>query len=544
MHNQQEGPLFIEQAYALFEEFRSAYTGEWARLTHAERMYCGAHWHDVPQRDVNEPRPTTPVIQSTVENIAADLMDALPEAVITPETPEDTASARVLEALIRQNHDAGCYEREYRKIVHDLLVGGYAVQETGYDPTLNNGLGGAFIRHTDNRGILFDPLASNIQDGRAVFKVSLRPIEWMQARFSDFEQGRDGYINKHAFVDTHLQVDTNKTALLIEYWWRTFDRQSGKSSVHMAQLAGGKLLVDSRREKPEGYFSHGMYPFTVTPLYPRKGSPLGIGLVDMFAGQQQYADKLDQIVLKNALMASRNKLLITEASGFDVNDLRDWSKEVHVGEALGGVSWFSTPPLPAYLLQYIGNIHNSIKEESGANDFSRGGASGGITAASAIAALQEMSSKRARMATRQLHEAYKDAVRMEIEVEREFNLLPRTLYFTQDGVMQKQVFSSKMLERKGRDGRVLPIEFSVSIKVNKENRWSVISQNELVLEMVSLGVLLPGQAVELMHFDGKEQVLSKLRSNEQAPPDTQPHNSATPPLDGGIRNMLKKLKKQ
>ena len=51
----------------------------------------------------------------------------------------------------------------------------------------------------------------------------------------------------------------------------------------------------------------------------------------MFENQQLYSDKLDQIVLKNALMASHNKLLVTGASGFDIDDLRDWSKEVHRG---------------------------------------------------------------------------------------------------------------------------------------------------------------------------------------------------------------------
>ena len=44
------------RAYALFEEFRSAYSNEWRRLEHAERMYCGDHWHDVPQIDPSEPR--------------------------------------------------------------------------------------------------------------------------------------------------------------------------------------------------------------------------------------------------------------------------------------------------------------------------------------------------------------------------------------------------------------------------------------------------------------------------------------------------------
>lgn len=504
------------RAYALFEEFRSAYAGEWQRLEHAERMYCGEHWHDVPQLDPNEPRPATPVIQSTVENIAADLMDAMPEAVIMPETAEDVRAARVVEALIRENHDAACYEREYRRMVHDLLVGGYAVQEVGYDPALNNGLGGAFIRHTDNRGILFDPLCTDIQDGRAVFKFALRTREWLASRFPAYDGTGDGYTSQNMMQDAHITGDSSKTALLIEYWWREYDETSGTCRVHMAQLAGGKVLSDSRAQKPEGYYAHGQYPFFVTPLFERKGSPLGFGVVDLFAGQQQYADKLDQIILKNALMASHNKLLITEASGFDPDDLRDWAKDVHKGESLGGVSWFSTPPLPAYILQYTKNMRDAIKEESGANDFSRGGTAGGITAASAIAALQEMSSKRARMASRQLHESYRDAVRMEIEVEREFNLLPRIVSFTQDGEIQREIFDGKLLQKTLPDGRALPLEFSISIKVQKENRWSVLSHNELVLQMVQLKMLTPEQAVELMSFDGREQVLRAARETKKA----------------------------
>ena len=71
----------------------------------------------------------------------------------------------------------------------------------------------------------------------------------------------------------------------------------------MLKLAGGVLLEDSARQRPEGYYAHGEYPFVVTSLYPRRGSCLGFGLVDMFENQQLYSDKLDQIVLKNALMA-------------------------------------------------------------------------------------------------------------------------------------------------------------------------------------------------------------------------------------------------
>ena len=507
-----------ERAYALFFAFRNAYANEWQRLEHCERMYRGDHWYDVPMIDPNEPRPTTPILQSTIENIAADLMEQVPEAVIRPESAADGDIARIVETVIARNHDAAAYPEEYRKLIHDLLVCGYCVQEVGYDSTENGGLGGAFLRHVDVRSVLFDPLCTDLQDGRAVFKFSLHPKEWVQAHYPEKAALIEGDLAavSDAPEDGILRADRTDSLLLLEYWWREYSAETDSYAVHMAILCGGIVLEDSRTQKPEGYFAHGQYPFVLTPLYPRKGSALGFGIVDLFGTQQRYADKLDQIVLKNALMASRNKLLLTDASGFDEADLRDWSKEVHVGEQLSGITWFSTPPLPQYLIAYIRQIREDIKEESGANDSSRGGVPSGVTAASAIEALQMMSTKRARMATTQLHEAFRKAVRMEIEVEREFNFYLRPVTVTIDGKQTEMLFDSADMNHTAPGGVELPIEFSISIKAVRQNRFAIAAQNELMLNLLHLGAIPMEQAIELMEFEGKEQVLKHLNDTQGA----------------------------
>ena len=346
----------------------------------------GEHWHDVPQSDTREPRPVTPVLQSTIENIRADLMDQMPEAIITADDPANERAAQALTEILGENHRRCHYENEYAKLLHDLLIGGYMVQETGFDPHADGGLGGAFLRHADAHNVMIDPMCADIQDSRADERI-----------------------------------------LMLECWEREYDKQTGRFRVHMARLAGRRMLEDSRTVKPEGYYAHGEYPFVITALFPRKGTALGYGYVDMFATQQLYADKIDQIVLKNALMASHNKLLITGASGFDPADMADWSKEVHQGDSLSGITWFPTAPLPAYITQYAEAIRQSIKEESGSNDFSRGTTYGGVTAASAIAALQEASGKRSRMTARLIHGAFEQAVRQELEVEREYCAFSRTV---------------------------------------------------------------------------------------------------------------------
>ncbi len=514
MRTEEQKNAEIRKFYELFEEYRSAYLNEWERLEKCERMYHGDHWYGIAESDTGEPRPTTPIIQSTIENVRADLVDQFPEAVIVSDDPDKQDIADKLDAIISENHRVNNYQGEYLNLTHDLLVGGYMVQETGYDITLNAGLGGAFIRHVDIRNIMFDPYCTDVQMSRAIFKFTSHKRDWFKAHYGDIadEMVSDSYSINRVHDEVLVTNDTD-TILLIECWFREFDIEKQQYSVHMVKLAGHQMLEDSRDIKPDGYFAHGKYPFIVTTLYRRKGSALGYGFVDMFEMQQRYSDKLDQIVLKNAFLASHNKLLITGASGFEADDLRDWSKDVHKGENLNGVTWFPTAPLPNYIIDYARAMRESIKEESGSNDFSRGRTNNGVTAASAIVALQEASGKRARMILRAIHSAFSEAVRQEIEIEREFSLFPRYVTMTDGDYKHRELFDGSMLEYKTELGNVLPLEFVVSVKVQKESRFSIEANNELVFRLVQAGMVTPDVGLELLNFDNKAQAVALMRKN-------------------------------
>ena len=503
-----------ENLYALFREFYDAYSGERARLVKCEHLYRGEHWYDVPEREEGEPRPVTPVLQSTIENVRADLMDYLPEAIVGADESEYAALADMMTHIIRENHLRCAYDEEYASMIRDLLVGGYGVQEIGFDPEANGGIGGAFIRHVDNRCILFDPLCSDLQQGRAVFKFTHHTRDWFSQHYPDKadELKEDGYLLDIS-EDELLTPRYEQNILLIECWRREYDAKKEKYHIHMLKLAGGIILEDSRKAKPEGYFAHGEYPFVITTLFERKGSCLGYGFADMFETMQRYSDKLDQIVMKNALMASRNKLLITRASGFDADDLRDWSKEVHQGDNLNGVTWFSTAPLPSYMLNYINEMRNSIKEESGANTFARGMTHAGVTSGTAIAALQEASSKRSRMAARTVHTSFRKAVCQEIEVEREFTLRERCVKQLTEITDEAGIDFIKLTSvTKALDSmRTFPAEFRITVKVIRESAFSVLNNNETVFKLVERHIITPQTALQLLIFDGKEQAIALMK---------------------------------
>lgn len=510
----------VSAIQSLYDEYKTAYRDEWDRLTANEKMYHGDHWSDTGSGS-NEPQPVMPIIFSTVENIQADLMDEYPEAVVTPESSNDEKIGKILTRVVAQNHEACDYLYEYNDLIHDLLVGGYMIQEVGWDPNLNYGFGGAYIRCVSNKNIMFDPLCANIQDGRAVFKIERLPTSWFKQHYPDyadhFSGGSDLVPDDHFSFGTEVESKETNYMILLEAWIRTYDAENHKYSVHMLQIAGGQLLENSYIEKPEGYFMHGMYPFVCTPLYKIKGSPFGYGIVDMFKNPQQYSDKINQILLKNALTAGTNRILVQKGSA-DLDEIRDFSKQIIEVSNIGGITWFQDRPLPAFLMNYMINMQNGIKEEAGSNDFSRGNTTGGVTAASAITALMDASSKRSRKEAQVIHNGFAQAVRMELEVEREFETETRTVEITVMGEKQSLSVQEGFFKDVQNGYDKLPVEFRVSIKPARESRFTKLSNNELILQIMTMyqgRTINPAILMEAMDFEGKDIVLEKLKASQQ-----------------------------
>ena len=120
------------------------------------------------------------------------------------------------------------------------------------------------------------------------------------------------------------------------------------------------------------------------------------------------------------------------------------------------------------------------------------------------------------MATAQLYEAFRQAVRMEIEVEREFNFYLRPVTVVVDGEEREEHFDSALLTRRDEGAEGLPMEFFISVKAAKQDPFSASAQNELIVQLLQMGALDPKRAVELMSFDGKEQVLKKMEQSAAA----------------------------
>lgn len=518
---------FTSAAYELFTEYRNAYIPEWTRMANADRLYRGDHWSLIQDGEgctgnheaSNAPKPTTPIIFSTIENLKADLNDELPEAVVKPQDGINEVEAKLLTAVIRQELDDCDYSTQYDAMIHDLLVRGWQAQEIGYDPDAHGRWGAGFIRHVPAQNIMPDPNAADIQNGRAVFKFDSRPRHWFSQHYPDeyarmrFDaQTESDDIIEAAAARAVQSSRQENNLLLIEMWYRRYDPDTKLTSIHMAQFAGGRLLANSAETKPSGYFAHGLYPFVISPLYRISGSPLGLGICDMHGNTQLYSDKLDQIIMTNALRASRNRLLVGSSNEDAFSDIQDFSKEIISVPNIADMNWFQDAALPSYIINYVQMMRDSIKTESGSNEQSRGSTGSGVTAASAITALQEMSTKRSRHHANVEQDAFKKAVLMLLDVLSECDIVPRSVTITIAGEPQTIPVSRETF-RQTQDGR--PIGSRVKVRTARQTRYSKMKNNELALQFIQLlgQTIDPLPILETMDFEDKELMLEKIRAS-------------------------------
>ncbi|MDP2892428.1 MAG: hypothetical protein Q8O09_04760 [Bacillota bacterium] len=494
---------FINRTYELFDEFYEGTRQFRQKCRENEEFWQANHWNGVSYKEQDEPRPVTPVIFSTLESLLADIMDSYPEPVLLGEEPGDDETARRLNEVIKFILKRRNYRATYRNKCRAALKKGASMQEVYWDKALYGGLGDVNVRHWDIESFLYDPKCADIQQGRACFKFTFVDMEWIKQRYPGAAEliQSDGYRKEEK---TGENIKSENDVMVMEYWYKKRDDE-GNESVHTAILAGHVLLEKSEDAMPGGVYEHSKYPFIVEPLYPLDNQPVGLGIIDVYKNLQLYADKLDQIILKNALMASKVKMLVNRGAELDEDALSDWSKEVVRGSRIdeGGLRWFQPAPLSPYVLEHFYGKIQAIKEESGQTQVNRGEAAGGITAASAIIALQEAGSKRSRMLIEQMYEGFEDLIEMMIALIAENYTEERTFRITGEQGEYQSTLSGDMLKKGGGPGHM---EFDISVQVQKATPYRTLYQNELAMQLLGAGIIGPEEALSMMVFEGKDRI--------------------------------------
>ena len=524
----------IAKATTLLTKYKDGKASLERRIIENERWYKLRHWEVVNNNDPNKIEPSSAWLFNSLYNKHADAMDNYPEPNVLPRERGDVDEAEKLSKIIPLVMEHNDFEQVYNDAWWYKLKNGAAAYGIFWNTDLENGLGDIDIKKLDLLNIFWEPGISNIQDSKNLFIVELVDNDVLLGMYPDIEARklRDiKVINVGEYIHDD-KIDTEDKSLVIDWYYKT--KIGSKTVLHYVKFVGETILYASENDElyaDRGYYDHGEYPIHLDVLFPVEGSPVGFGYIDVMRDPQLYIDKLGSIIMRNAYMAGKKRHFIREDAGINEEEYADWEKDfVHVAGSIDerSVMEIEVKPLPAFIMQHRQNVIDELKETSGNRDFSQGGSSGGVTAAAAIAALQEAGNKLSRDMIKGAYRTYSSIIYTAVELMRQFYDTEREFRITgEDGKIDFTEFSNAGIVPQELPPAAPDMEpayrkpiFDIKIKAQKSNPFSRMAQNELAKELYGAGFFNPQMAdqaliaLDLMDFEGKQGVIEKINKNQ------------------------------
>ncbi len=465
------------------------------------------------------PEPTTPYLFNVIANKHADAMDNYPEPNILEREESDRSSAEKLTKIIPMQLDICDFKRTYSRAWWYKLKNGASCYGVFYNAKIQN----IDIKRIDLLNMFWEPGIIDIQDSKFVFLTALIDNDELKQTYPHmadrFTGGSTIEVMSYDDMQNTAQRDVLRDkSLIVDCYYKKV--QDGKQTVELIKFYDGAILEASEDMGDNGIYDHGMYPFVFDVLYPDEDSPVGFGFVDIVKNPQLYIDKLDSLISRNALISGKTRFMIKDNGGLNEYELTDLSKDIiHVAGSVGdeNIRELQAKPMHAFIIQHRQNKIEELKEIAGNRDFQQGGTHGGVTAYSAIVALQQAGEKLARDMLITGYDAYKDVVYFCIELMRQFYDKPRSYRIDRDdGKSEYVTFRNTELAHDYHRA-----EFDIAVNAEKNNPYSRIAQNQTLTELWQMGVFDPARAdgaialLEAMHLDGKEKLIENLRSLKQ-----------------------------
>ena len=499
------------------------------KIIENEQWYRMRHWDTMENGGNDSVKPTSGWLFNCIANKHADAMDNFPSPNILPREEGDKQEAKSLSSIIPVIQDQNGFEKTYSNVWDNKLTAGTGIYGIFWDNQALNGLGDIAIRSIDVLNVFWEPGVTDIQHSRNFFHVELRDNDLLEAEYPALKgkSGDNSILSKYNYDDN---VDTNDKSAVIDWYYKK--RVNGRTVVHYCKFVGEVVLFASENEAQyaEGWYHHGMYPFVFDPLFPIKGTPCGFGYIDVGKSAQEFIDHGNQAIMMNMLANAKPRYFIRSDGSVNEKEYADLTKDfVHVDGNLGqdSVLPISGKPLNNIYVQVVNDKIDEMKETTGNRDVSNGGSTSGVTAASAIAAMQEAGSKLSRDHSKASYRAYREVVVMVIELIRQFYDLPRQFRITgENGAQQFVNYSNAGIVPQaqgmafGEDmGYRLPM-FDIEVTAQKASPYAKLSQNELALQFFGTGFFNPQLAdqalacIDMMDFDRKDAVMQRIIQNK------------------------------
>ena len=540
------GPEQLKRFTEILEQYKAGKAQTAARIIASENWWKLRNTTE-EQKDTNIGadggfKSVSGWLHNVITSKHADAMEAYPEPNILPREAGDRGEAQMLSAIIPCVLEQNDFESTYNDVMWQKTKTGTGAYKVVWSKHKLNGLGDISIEKVNLLNIYFEPGITDIQKSRYFFHTELHDKDILEERYPQLK----GKLNSQTFISSKFlyddSVNTENKQTVIEVYYHKFI--GGKMTLQYCKYVGDQVLYATENDTQpktdamgaviappaniKGLYDHGRYPYVIDALFPIEGSPFGYGYVDICRNPQTVIDLLNTSFVKNAMVGATPRYFSRGDGNVNEAEFLDLSKPiVHVSNAAqDALQRIEHTTLDNNYIGVLDRTIQELRETSGNTETSTGNISSGVTAASAIAALQEASGKGSRDSTQGSYRAYTQIVDMCIELIRQFYDMPRQFRILGEYGMEQYVsYTNAGLKPQyqgndfGQDmGFRLPV-FDIKVSAQKKNVYTKVSQNELAVQFFQLGFFNPQLTdqtllcLEMMDFDGKDEIMQKVSRN-------------------------------
>lgn len=520
----------VRQAAEVLRKYRLGKQNLDRRIIDNEQFWKLRHWEQMEKGgeggNPQDVRPASGWLVNCILSKHADAMDSYPEPTVLPREPGDRKEAevltRVLPVILKNNR----FKRAYSQAWWNKLKSGCAVYGVFWDGGKLHGLGDIDIRSMDVLNLFWEPGVQSIQESEHFFSTELTPNRRLEEQYPQLagKLGRSGgQVSRYLYDD---KVDTSEQSLVVDWYYHTVEQ--GRRVLQYCKFVGENVLYATEND-PEmagkGWYDHGQYPFVFDVLFPEEGTPCGYGYVDLCKSAQKQIDLMNQAILKNTLASATPRFFVRSDGAVNENEYADWTRPfVHTNGNLGADS-IAPIRVPALDSVYVAVLQNKIaemKETAGNRDVMGGGTAGGVTAATAIAALQEAGGKLSRNMIDDGYEAFAEVLTLCIELVRQFYDMPRQFRLLGKKGVEFASFDNRSLRPRAllMGGYRVP-EFDLEVSAQNETPYKTMEYNQLALQLFQMGFFRSDMAeqalrcLELMEFKNKDALTEVIREGQK-----------------------------
>lgn len=520
----------IRQAAEVLRKYRLGKQNLDRRIIDNEQFWKLRHWEQMEKGgeggNPQDVRPASGWLVNCILAKHADAMDSYPEPTVLPREPGDRKEAevltRVLPVILKNNR----FKKAYSQAWWNKLKSGCAVYGVFWDGGKLHGLGDIDIRSMDVLNLFWEPGVQSIQESEHFFSTELTPNRRLEEQYPELagKLGRSGgQVSRYLYDD---KVDTSEQSLVVDWYYHTVEQ--GRRVLQYCKFVGENVLYATEND-PEmagkGWYDHGQYPFVFDVLFPEEGTPCGYGYVDLCKSAQKQIDLMNQAILKNTLASATPRFFVRSDGAVNENEYADWTRPfVHTNGNLGAdsIAPIRVPTLDSVYVAVLQNKIAEMKETAGNRDVMGGGTAGGVTAATAIAALQEAGGKLSRNMIDDGYEAFAEVLTLCIELVRQFYDMPRQFRLLGKKGVEFASFDNRSLRPRAllMGGYRVP-EFDLEVSAQNETPYKTMEYNQLALQLFQMGFFRSDMAeqalrcLELMEFKNKDALTEVIREGQK-----------------------------